>query len=131
MPVAANCTVAPFPTDGLTGATAIPTSTGDVTVNVVDPLTEPSIARIPLVPAVTPLANPPDVMVATLVFAELQVTNAVRFSELPFLKCPVAVNCWVVPAAIEGFAGATTIEVSPVSSPVPFSANTRGLPKPP
>jgi hypothetical protein len=45
------------------------------------------------------------------------------------MNCPVAANCSVLPAAIEGFAGVTVIEVRPLSVPVPLSATSVGLPK--
>src|SRR5208282_6636110 len=43
---------------------------------------------------------------------ELHIAVLVRFCVLPSLYVPVAVNCCVVPAAIEGFAGVTAIETS-------------------
>ena len=51
-------------------------------------------------------------IVATLVLDELHVTDAVRFCVVPFEYVPVAVNCWVAPMLIEGFAGVTEIDVS-------------------
>jgi len=68
-------------------------------VIVVDPL-----------PAV--LANPPGLMVATLTSDDDQVTCAVRFSELPSLKLPVAVNCCVPPNDMVVVSGATVMESS-------------------
>lgn len=115
--------------EGLVGVTAIDTRVGGVTVSVVDPLIPPNAALIPDAPAVTPVARPLGAMVATLVLLELQATKEVRFSALPPLKWPVAVNCSVFPAAIEGFAGATVIEVRPLSVPVPLSATSVGPPK--
>ena len=50
-----------------------------VTVSVVAPLTAPSVALITDVPALTPVASPPDVIVATPVVAELHVTLPVIF----------------------------------------------------
>ena len=49
-------------------------------------------------------------MVATLVLEEDQVTELVRFCVLPSLNVPVAVNCWVSPAAKEGVAGVTATD---------------------
>jgi hypothetical protein len=40
----------------------------------------------------------------------------------------VAVNCCVVPATIEGFAGVTAIEVSCVDEPIPRKVAVWGLP---
>jgi hypothetical protein len=70
---------------------------------------------IVVLPGETPLANPALSIVATAVDDELHATKAVRFSVLPPLKWPVAVNCCAVPTAIEGFAGVTVMEMSPLS----------------
>jgi hypothetical protein len=51
-------------------------------------------------------------IVATVVAEELQLTDVVRFCVLPSLYVPVAVNCRVVPATIEGLVGVTASEVS-------------------
>ena len=61
------------------------------------------------VPAV--LANPPALMVATLTSEDDQVTCAVRFSVLPSLKLPVAVNCWVPPNDMVAGSGVTVMEL--------------------
>jgi len=63
-------------------------------------------------PPATPDANPDAAMVATVVFDEVHVTELVRFCVLASENVPVAVNCCVAPAAIDGFAGVTAIEVS-------------------
>lgn len=123
-----NCCVAPLVIDGLAGVTAIDTSTGAVTVSVVEPVTEPRAAPILVVPWVTPVAKPPAEIVATVVLEELQVTKEFRFSVVPPLKWPVAVNCCVLPSAIEELDGVTVIDVRPVSAPVPLSATVLGLP---
>ena len=65
-----------------------------------------------LVPVPAPLAKPLLLMVATDVLEEVQPTERVRTCVLPSLKVPVAVNCCVVPLAIDGFAGVTTIDDS-------------------
>ena len=65
-----------------------------------------------LVPAATPVANPPAVIVATVVVTELQVAVLVKFCVELSEKVPVAVNCSVAPFAIEGFAGVTAIDTS-------------------
>jgi hypothetical protein len=112
VPVAVNCCVAPLAIEGFTGVTAIDTSVTAVTVRVVEPLTVPETALIVLVPAPTAVANPPVVMVATPVVAELHVTEPVRFCVELSENVPVAVNCCFAPALIEGFAGVTAIDVS-------------------
>jgi len=72
-----------------------------------------------LLPFPTPLAKPVLLTVATEVFEELQVTEFVRFCVLPSLYLPVAVNCCVLPFAIDGFAGVTVIDES-TTAPVTF-----------
>jgi hypothetical protein len=83
-------------------------TTAGVTVRLVDPVTDPVVARMLEVPTATPVARPPGVIVATP--DELHAAVLVRFCVLPLLYVPVAVNCCVLPAAIEGFAGVTAIE---------------------
>ena len=98
------------------------------TVSVVEPVILPIIALMIEAPDVTPVARPPGAIVATLVLLELHATKGVRFSVLPFLKLPVAVNCRVFPTRSVGFAGVTVIDFRPVSLPVPLSETTVGLP---
>jgi 1,4-dihydroxy-2-naphthoyl-CoA synthase len=128
VPVAVNCSVVPFTIEGLAGVTAIDTSVGVValTVRVVEPLTPPEAACILLVPAATPVANPPTVIFATPVVCELQVTELVKFCVELSEKVPVAVNCSVALFAIDGFAGVTAIDTNvgavTVSCVVPSTA---------
>src|SRR5208282_3336857 len=82
------------------------------TVKVVDPLIAPEAAAIAVCPGVRALASPPVLIVATAAVDELHIAVLVRFCVLPSLYVPVAVNCWVVPAEAEGFAGVTAIETS-------------------
>ena len=51
-------------------------------------------------------------IVATDGVAEAHVTWLVRFCVVPSVYVPVAVNCWVAPLAIDGFAGVTAIDCS-------------------
>ena len=62
-------------------------------------------------PAATPDANPEAEMVATVAFDEVHVTEFVKFWVLVSENVPVAVNCCVAPAEIDGLAGVTAIEV--------------------
>jgi hypothetical protein len=110
VPVAVNCCVAPVASEVFAGVTAIDTSVGAVTIRLVEPLMEPEVAWIVALPALTPVANPPLVIVATAVIEEVHVTELVRFAVLPPAKTPVAVNCCAVPLAMEAFAGVTTID---------------------
>lgn len=102
-----------------------------MTVNVVDPLIVPEAALITVCPVPTALASPVVLMVATLGVAELQVTEFVKLAVLPFVNCPVAMNGCVFPTAIEGLAGVTVIDFSPLTLPVPVRFRTVGLPKAP
>jgi hypothetical protein len=63
--------------------TAIDTNAGGWTVKVVLPVTPPEVALIWEVPAAAPLATPPALIVATLVFDDAQVTEPVRSWVLP------------------------------------------------
>ncbi len=58
----------------MAGVTAIDTSVAAVTVRVVEPLMMSNVALIEDVPAVTPVAKPPVVIVATDGVADAQVT---------------------------------------------------------
>src|SRR3954470_8121279 len=51
-------------------------------------------------------------MVATLVVDELQIREFVRLCVLPSLYVPMAANCWVSPAGMEGLAGVTAIDTN-------------------
>ena len=81
MPVAVYCWVLPRGMEAAAGVTAIDTNDG-LTVRVVDPEIDPEVALIVVVPLATAVARPIDpatlLMVATVVFVELQVTDWVR-----------------------------------------------------
>ena len=77
-----NCCVVPLAIDGLAGVTAIDSNVGAVTVSPVEPLIDPEVALIVVLPAATPVARPALVIVATAVFVELHVTELVRFCVL-------------------------------------------------
>ncbi len=104
-----NCCGTPEGTFADCGLITIDTSCATVTVTRVDPETEPEAALMFAAPAVTPVTNP-FFTVATGFVSEDQVAEAVRSCVLPSVNVPVAVNCWVVPATREGFAGVTAIE---------------------
>ncbi len=53
-----------------------------------------------VLPAPTPVANPPVVIVATPVFDEVQVTEPVMSCVVPSLNVTVALNCVVSPLAM-------------------------------
>jgi hypothetical protein len=97
--------------DAELGETAIETKAAAVTVRLVEPTIEPEVALMVVVPTLALVAPPVALMVATLTVAEAHVTVLVRSWVLPSLNVPVAVNCWLVPRAIEGLLGFTVIEV--------------------
>ena len=72
--MAVNCFVAPLVIEGLAGVTPIEVRVGAVTVSLVFPLTDPRVAVIVELPAATPVAKPPEVMVAFEVVPLAQVT---------------------------------------------------------
>jgi hypothetical protein len=112
VPVAVNCSVWPSAMLGSAGVTAMEVTTAGVTVSVVELLMLPSVAVIIEVPVARVEANPVLDIVATVVFADAQTTEFVRFSIDPSLNVPVAVNCWVRPLATLGSAGVTAIAVT-------------------
>jgi hypothetical protein len=103
-----------------------------VTVSVVVPtmFVAPSALvaeMVVFVPPVKPVARPPAVMEAALVFDEPHTTEAVRSCVLWSENEPVAVNCWFCPTTTVGFAGVTAMETSTtgpvtVNCEVPFIA---------
>jgi hypothetical protein len=82
-----------------------------VTVRVAVPLTPLRDAATVVAPAATALARPEAFMVATEVFELAQLTLPVRSAVEPSLYLPIAVNCWVVFAAMLAVAGKTAMEV--------------------
>jgi len=67
--------VFPAAIEAFPGVTAIDTSTGAATVSVVEPVILLIVALTREVPAVTPVARPPAVIVATLGADELHVAD--------------------------------------------------------
>ena len=106
-----NCSVTPSATLGLAGVTAIDTSVAAVTVSVsAGDTMAPRVAVILVVPAVSVLAKPALLMVATAGVPEAQVTADVKSAVLLSWKVPVALNCCGEPAATLGFTGVTAID---------------------
>ena len=127
MPVAFSACVVPRANEALAGVTAIETSVGGVTVRLVEPEIAPKVAPMEVLPATSPLANPAALIEATPAFEELHATLPVRFWVLLSEYVPVATNCCVAPAVIEGFAGVTAIETRLAAVPVPVKATVCGL----
>jgi hypothetical protein len=92
------------------GVTLMETKVAAVTVSEAVPLTEPDVAVIVAAPVPTPVASPFTSTVATELEEVLQLTGW-SSCVLPSSKLPIAVNCWLVPAAIDGVPGVTEIEV--------------------
>lgn len=87
-------------------------SVAAVTVSVADAVSAPYVAVITLDPVFRAVTKPPALIVATDIAPEVQVVDAVTSCVLPSENVPVAVNCLVVPAAIEMLAGVTEREES-------------------
>jgi hypothetical protein len=67
LPLAVNCRVFATVIEGWIGVRAIETNIGGVTVNVVEPLTEPELAVMVVIPCLAVLASPWLSMLATAV----------------------------------------------------------------
>ena len=119
VPVAVNCWVAPMATAGFAGVTAMETSAAVVTVRAVVPETAPDEAEIVVVPVATDVARPVALIVATTVLDDVQLTDVEISCVLLSEKVPLAVNCWVIPVAMAGFAGVTAMETSVLLLPPP------------
>ena len=109
VPVAVNCLVVPTAMLEFAGVTAMETRAAAVTVSDAVPLTPPDVAVMVAVPVPVLLANPVESMLVTEVEDEDQVRE-VSNCVLPSSKLPTALNCTVVPNAMEGVAGVTVIE---------------------
>jgi hypothetical protein len=112
VPVAVNCCGMPTGTLAVGGLMAIETSVAAVTVSTVEPEIVPEVALMVVVPIPVLMTNPVVLIVAVVMVLDAQVAFPVKFCVLPSVNVPAAVNCWVVPSAIEGFAGVTTSETS-------------------
>jgi hypothetical protein len=114
VPVAVNCWVVPRAMLGLVGVTSIETRNAGVTVRAVEPVMPPDVAVTVAVPTATEVALPLEpvtlLMAATDIEDELQVTEVVRSCVVLSENIPVAVNCWVVPRAMLGLVGVTSME---------------------
>jgi hypothetical protein len=112
VPVAVNCWVVPSAIVGLAGVTAIDVTTTGVTVSVVVPPMSPSVAVIVETPVASVDARTVALTVATVVFADAQLTEFVSVLVEPSENVPVAANCSVRPLATLGSVGVTEIDRS-------------------
>src|SRR5271168_2082154 len=92
------------------GVTAMETRVGAVTVNVAVSLTEPDFAVTVVEPMPVPVAKPPAEIVAMPDGEVVHVAVLVRFWVVLFEYVPIAVNCCVVPFAMELLDGVTAID---------------------
>jgi len=100
LPVAVYCFVVPTAMVELAGITAIETRVAPVTVSDEVPLTEPDAAVMVVVPAAAPVASP----VASTLATEGELEDQVKEGNscvLPSSKLPTALNCCVVPCAMD------------------------------
>ncbi len=110
VPVAVNCFVVPTAMLEPAGVTASETNVAPVTVSDAVPLTDPSVAVMVAVPVPVLVAKPVESMLATTFNDEDQVSE-VSSCVLPSSKLPTAVNCKVVPSAMDCVAGETAIAI--------------------
>jgi hypothetical protein len=109
VPVAVNCCTVPSGIDAVTGVTLMELRVALVTVRTAPweetvPELVVIVAAIVEDPVVNPMASPAapfTLMPTTEGFEELQVTDQVTFCVLLSVRVPVAVNCTVVPRAID------------------------------
>jgi hypothetical protein len=80
-------------------------------VSVAVPLIPLADAVMVEVPAATPVANPEEAIVATVVVAEVQVAVVVMSAVVPSLYTAVAANCWVAPMTMLAVFGDALIAV--------------------
>jgi len=109
-----NCWVTPVVTLAEAGVTAIDFRVGTAiaTVSVAVPLTPLRVAVITLEPAATAVAIPDELIVATTVFADVQIAVVLTFAVEASLYVAVAVNCLVAPTAKLTVPGDAEIDVS-------------------
>lgn len=110
VPVAVNCFVVPTAMLEFAGVTAIDTNVAPSTLSEAVPVTEPESALIVVDPVPTEVARPEALTVAVPGADDVHV-NEGRSCVLPSSKVPTAVNCWVVPRAIETAFGSTSIDI--------------------
>src|SRR5439155_21055935 len=91
------------------GITAIEASVAALTGRAALAVTPPELDVIVVLPVPTAVAKPEELTEATRAADEDHVTE-VNSCVLPSSKVPSALNCCVVPTAIEGVAGLTAIE---------------------
>jgi hypothetical protein len=97
---------------GFDGLMAIETRSAAVTVRTVEPVIPPEVALMVEVPVARLVARPVALTLAVEGVSEAQVALELRSCVCKSVNVPVAVNCCVVPNAIDGVAGVTAIDTS-------------------
>jgi len=113
--------LAPLANSAVEGTTASDARAADVTVKVVVAETFPNAAVMAVDPVTRDVAKPtaPALLTeATLESDEVQATDVVRSCTESSEYVPAAVNCWVLPSGILGFAGVIAMDVSMVGDTV-------------
>ena len=105
-------------TDAVAGVTAMDTN-GFTTVRVAEPVMVPEVADIVVVPAAILVARPEVLTVAIDGLDDSQFAAVVRFWVDPSLYEPVAANCWVDPALMDGLPGVTEMDTKVFVVPPP------------
>ncbi len=109
--VAVNCCVCPAARVAEEGLMVMVVTTALVTVAVVVVVTLPAAAVMVVVPVWAATRLPVALTEAVEVEELDHVTELVRFCVLPSVKVPVAVSCWLVPAARLGLTGVIAREL--------------------
>jgi hypothetical protein len=131
VPVAMICWVVPLAIPGLVGVSEMDTNVAGEIVIVVSPTTLSNDALMVAVPVCFPITCPGLSIVALVSSDELQFTDLVISRVLLFEYVPVAVNCWEVFFANDGFGGVKAIETSvDESATAPSEVDTVPLPQP-
>jgi hypothetical protein len=122
VPVAINCMLVVGAMLGGAGGTTFIDATCTV-VSVVDPVMPPDVAVIMVVPVVEDaVTRPCELMFATPVSDEAQVTDVVISNILLFESVAIAASRVVVPGAMTGLAGVIAIEVRVAGGPVDITS---------
>ena len=80
-------------------------------MSVAIPCTAPEVAVIVVIPTISPLASPAELIVA-IGAPELHIADEVKFCVLPSVYVPVAQNCTDKPAGTVPLAGVTPMDIS-------------------
>lgn len=138
-PVAVNCWLFPAGTLGVSGVSDTEDRVAAVTVRAAVPDLLPEVAVMVVVPALTAVARPLLLTVATVALDELQVTTVVISWLVPSENMPAAANCVVAPSGMLGLVGVTDMKTSVTPggitaeskppAPPPHPANRRKITK--